>query len=109
MPYPGANTLLPLENSRTEVPYTCACRTESATLYESDRISVALLNLDCLNMMNAVMISMMADTTISSIRVNPLEERRECLEKIEMQKVSAGCPEDKERGKWHLALHCIAL
>lgn len=109
MPYPGANTLLPLENSRIEVPYTWACRTESAMLYERDRISVALLNLDCLNIIYDVTIRMMADTTISSIRVNPLEERGECLEKINMQKISAGRPEDKERGKRHLALHCIAL
>src|SRR3989344_385965 len=114
-PYPGAKAP---ENSRTDVPYTCACRMERATLYVRLRISVALLNLACWNITNPVISRMIADTTISSTSVNPApkgfwcwinlseKERRKCLKEINMQKVSAGRPEDKKRGKGHLALHC---
>jgi len=91
-PYPGAKAP---ENSRTDVPYTCACRMERATLYVRLRISVALLNLACWNITNPVISKMIADTTMSSTNVNPClpagrllaileKQRRKCLKEINM-------------------------
>src|SRR3989338_2178761 len=92
---------------KTDVPYTCACRTDSAILYPSERSRVEELNLSWRRRITVVITRMMIETTRSSIKVNPLEERRKYLEKIDMQKVGERGAEDKEGGEGHLAPHCI--
>src|SRR3989344_4848703 len=92
---------------KTDVPYTCAWRTDSAILYPSERSRVEELNLSWRRRITVVITRMMIETTRSSIKVNPLEERRKYLEKIDMQKVGERGTEDKEGGEGHLAPHCI--
>src|SRR3989338_8505670 len=119
---------------KTDVPYTCACRTDRAMLYPSDRRRVDELNLSWRRRITVVITRMMIETTNSSISVNPavkrgvalrvrpkvatprstvrgkplgLEKRRKYLEKIDMQKVGERGAEDKEGGEGHLAPHCI--
>src|SRR3989344_719703 len=70
--------------------------------------------------MNVVMMRMMAETTMSSISVNPPrldvfgeagpleEERRKCLKYINIEKESERRSRYEEGGEGHLALHCIS-
>ena len=72
--------------------------------------------------MNAVMSTIIADTTRSSMSVKPaaardrprggkprLEKKRKMREKVDMKEIGNGAPCYQERRKGHLAFHCISI
>src|SRR3989344_4466343 len=99
----------------TLVPYTCAWRIESAMLYASVRIKVALLNFCCCSRRVEVMMSMMLTTTKSSTRVNPfdklraspflLPEERERDKEVDVESIDNESSEHQKRREGDLAFN----